>query len=112
MRNFTFIAGIVCLFAGAAGCLSDDHFAAARHGRFRLTRLFYVATWRPWGVLCQGFSRRAQTGVLLQLLRPHVADLSLMMWAGAMVVGFALIFLRWAARFNAAQAVGFDRTCT
>ena len=48
MRIFTFIAGVVCLFAALFDAFQTIILPRRATGRFRLTRIFYITTWRPW----------------------------------------------------------------
>ena len=48
MRFVTLIAGIVCLFAVLLDAFQTIILPRRATGRFRLTRIFYIVTWRPW----------------------------------------------------------------
>ncbi len=48
MRAFTFVAGVVCLFAVLLDAFQTIILPRRATGRFRLTRIFYVLTWTPW----------------------------------------------------------------
>ena len=56
MRIFTLIAGIVCLVAVLLDAFQTIILPRRATGRFRLTRMFYVATWKPWRILHQASS--------------------------------------------------------
>ena len=59
--------------------------------RFRLTRLFYASTWRPWAAV----ARRLPAGKTRQALLSAFGPLSLLMlvafWAIGLVFGFSLL---------------------
>ncbi|HWC65183.1 MAG TPA: potassium channel family protein, partial [Thermoanaerobaculia bacterium] len=59
--------------------------------RFRLTRLFYASTWRPWAAA----ARRLPAGKPRQALLSAFGPLSLLMlvgcWALGLIFGFALL---------------------
>lgn len=61
-------------------------------GRFRLTRVFYVLTWTPWAYVTNriGDPRRRETS--FSFYGPLSLILLLVVWATAMVIGFALLF--------------------
>ena len=48
MRIITLIAGIVCLFAVLLDAFQTIILPRRASGRFRLTRIFYIVTWKPW----------------------------------------------------------------
>jgi hypothetical protein len=61
-------------------------------GQFRLTRLFYVATWRPWRWFASRIraSRRRETA--LSIYGPVSLVFLVALWASFLILGFALIF--------------------
>ena len=108
MRIFTLIAGIVCLLAVLLDAFQTIILPRRATGRFRLTRLFYVATWRPWVWVARGFRDVRKREFCYSYYGPMSLILLLMMWAGAMVVGFGLIFYGLGSPFHdAAQGNGF-----
>jgi hypothetical protein len=63
-------------------------------GRFRLTRLFYRFTWRPWRLVAKGLPRR-QREAWLSFYGPLSLILLLVLWGAGIVLAFGL--LQWAA---------------
>ena len=59
MRIVTLVAGIVCLFAVLVDAFQTIILPRRATGRFRLTRLFYIVTWRPWVFITRGLHDRA-----------------------------------------------------
>ena len=59
MQVFTLVAGVVCLFAVLLDAFQTIILPRRATGRFRLTRIFYGITWRPWVFLANGFAIRA-----------------------------------------------------
>jgi ion channel len=100
MRIFTMIAGIVCLFAVLLDAFQTIILPRRATGRFRLTRIFYIVTWRPW----RFFTRRLRDPRKRESAFSYYGPLSLIfllvVWAGSMVVGFALIFYSLGSPFN------------
>ena len=100
MRIFTMIAGIVCLFAVLLDAFQTIILPRRATGRFRLTRIFYIVTWRPW----RFFTRRLRDPRKRETAFSYYGPLSLIfllvVWAGSMVVGFALIFYSLGSPFN------------
>jgi hypothetical protein len=70
--------------------------------QFRLTRLFYRATWIPW----RAVARRIQKKKTREAMYSYYGPLSLLalmaFWAAGMVFGFGLIHFGDGARFNGA----------
>ena len=54
MRILAGVAGVVCLFVVLLDAFQTIILPRRASGRFRLTRLFYIASWRPWAF----FTRR------------------------------------------------------
>src|ERR1017187_6999746 len=107
MRIVTLVAGIVCLFSVLLDAFQTIILPRRASGRFRLTRIFYAMTWKPW----EFFARRLRDPRKREAAFSYYGPLSLIfllvVWAGAMVVGFALIFCALGSPFNdAAQTPG------
>ena len=104
MRIVTMIAGIVCLFAVLLDAFQTIILPRRASGRFRLTRIFYAVTWKPWVF----FARRLRDPRKRESAFSYYGPLSLIfllvVWAGAMVVGFALIFYSLGSPFNDSSA--------
>ena len=63
--------------------------------RFRLTRLFYRRTWRPWAKMVGSVVPARWRETWLSVFGPLSLLLLLSIWAGGLIIGFAL--LHWAA---------------
>jgi hypothetical protein len=61
--------------------------------RFRLTRLFYRHTWRPWAKLVTAWVPPRRQETWLSYFGPSSILVLLAIWAGMMIAGFAL--LQW-----------------
>jgi len=108
MRVITIIAGIACLFAVLLDAFQTIILPRRATGRFRLTRLFYVATWKPWVFFTNRLHDARKRETCYSYYGPMSLIFLLVMWAGAMVVGFALIFYALGSPFtDAAQGPGF-----
>jgi len=91
----------------AARRLPDHHSATLCTGRFRLTRIFYVVTWRPWVFLGKRLRNPRRRESFFSYYGPMSLIFLLAVWAGSMVIGFALVFYALGSPFiDAAQGPG------
>lgn len=108
MRILAFIAGFACLFAVLFDAFQTIILPRRAMGRFRITRFFYILTWQPWVLLARGLSDLRKRETVFSYYGPLSLILLLVVWAGAMVVGFALIFYAMGSPFNDGHGpVGF-----
>jgi len=108
MRIAALIAGVVCLFAVLLDAFQTIILPRRASGRFRLTRLFYIATWRPWVFFTKLLHDSRKRESAFSYYGPMSLIFLLVVWASAMVVGFALIFYSLGSPFSdATQGPGF-----
>jgi hypothetical protein len=108
MRFFTLVTGVVCLFVVLLDAFQTIILPRRATGRFRLTRLFYAATWRPWVFLTRWLHDPRKRESAFSYYGPLSLIFLLVVWAGSMVVGFALIFYSLDSPFSdSAQRPGF-----
>jgi hypothetical protein len=100
MRAVTFVAGVVCLFAVLLDAFQTIILPRRATGRFRLTRMFYVITWTPWVFFGKRLRNPRRRETFFSYYGPMSLIFLLAVWAGAMVVGFALIFYGLGSPFN------------
>lgn len=92
MRTLTWMAGVLSLVVVLFDAFQTIILPRRAVGRFRITRIFYALTWRPWTLLAR-LTRRAQSReALFSYYGPLSLILLLMIWAGGLIVGFALLF--------------------
>ena len=107
MRIITLLAGVVCLFSVLLDAFQTIILPRRASGRFRLTRIFYLVTWRPWVFLTTRLRDPRKRESAFSYYGPLSLIFLLVFWAGSMVVGFALIFYALGSPFNdAAQGPG------
>ena len=108
MQILILAAGIVCLFAVLLDAFQTIILPRRATGRFRLTRIFYVVTWRPWVFFARRIRHLRRRESAFSYYGPMSLIFLLMVWAGGMVVGFALIFYALGNPFNdITQGTGF-----
>ncbi len=103
MRVAALIAGILCVCIVLLDAFQTIILPRRASGRFRLTRLFYIVTWRPWLFLARRMHSPRKRETALSFFGPLSLILLLMVWASTMVVGFALIFYSMGSPFNDAS---------
>lgn len=100
MRSLALVAGILSIAIVLFDAFQTIILPRRATGRFRLTRLFYLATWRPWGFFARRFHHPRRREILLGYYGPLSLVLLLVVWAGVMVLGFAFIYFAIGSPFN------------
>jgi hypothetical protein len=102
------IIGILCIFAVLFDAFQTIILPRRATGRFRLTRLFYTFTWRPWAFITNRIHDPRKRETSFSYYGPMSLILLLVVWASVMVVGFALIYYGLGSPFvDNAQGAGF-----
>jgi hypothetical protein len=99
MRIAALIAGVACLFIVLLDAFQTIILPRRASGRFRLTRIFYIATWNPWAFFTLRMRNPRRRETVFSFYGPLSLILLLVVWAGAMVIGFALIFFALGSPF-------------
>ena len=108
MRILTMVAGSVCLFAVLLDAFQTIILPRRATGRFRLTRIFYTVTWRPWVFFTKRLHDARKRESAFSYYGPMSLIFLLAVWAGAMVVGFALVYFALGSPFtDTLDAVSF-----
>jgi len=109
MHIAAFIAGFLCLCIVLVDAFQTIILPRRASGRFRLTRLFYSATWNPWAFFARRLQNKTRREAVFSYYGPLSLIVLLVVWAGAMIVGFALIFYSLGSPFRdtSALVVGF-----
>lgn len=105
MRIVALIVGIACLFIALLDAFETIILPRRASGRFRLTRVFYILTWRPWAFFAQRIHHPRKRETAFSFYGPMSLIMLLAVWAGAMVLGYALIFYSMGSPFNDAAGV-------
>jgi hypothetical protein len=91
MRIFSLIAGISCLLFVLFDAFQTIILPRRAVGRFRITNLFYLLTWKPWTQLARRVRHAGRRESVYSYYGPLSLILLLMVWAGGLLLGFALI---------------------
>jgi len=100
VRIVTLIAGVACLFIVLFDAFQTIILPRRASGRFRLTRLFYISTWVPWRFVARRLRNTRMRETVFSYYGPLSLILLLAVWAGVMVVGFALIYFSLGSPFK------------
>src|ERR1700729_3073869 len=69
-------------------------------GRFRITQLFFIATWSPWVALGDRLKNQRVRDQYFSIFGPLSLLLLLGVWAGLLSGGFALIYYSLGTPFH------------
>jgi hypothetical protein len=100
MHVLACVAGIVCLWIVLLDAFQTIILPRRATGRFRLTRLFYIATWRPWAFFGRRIRHERKRETVFSYYGPLSLILLLVVWAGVMVIGFGLIYFAIGSPFK------------
>jgi hypothetical protein len=93
------IVGIVCLVSVLLDAFETVILPRRANGRFRLTRLFYIVSWRPWRWVARRVHHPRKRETMLSFYGPLSLVFLIATWAGGLVVGFALVYSAFPAPF-------------
>lgn len=108
MRVLALIAGILCLWIVLLDAFQTIIVPRRAVGRFRLTSLFYMATWQPWAFLAKRVHHPRKRETALGYYGPLSLILLLVVWAGTMVLGFGMILYALGSPLQDARQHGFE----
>jgi hypothetical protein len=103
MRILALIAGVACLCVVLVDAFETIILPRRATGRFRLTRIFYIATWRPWIFFAKRISSPRKRETAFSFYGPLSLILLLVVWAVGMLTGFGLIYYGLGSPFNDAS---------
>jgi Ion channel len=92
MHGLALAAGVLCLFVVLLDAFQTIILPRRASGRFRLTRIFYIATWRPWAFFARRLRDPRKRETAFSFYGPMSLIILLVVWAAFMVLGFAFIF--------------------
>jgi hypothetical protein len=92
MRIAALIAGLLLCFGAVLDAFQTIILPRRPTGRFRITRVFYIATWAPWAALARRVRSPKLREQIYSTYGPGSLLLLLMVWALFLVSGFGLLF--------------------
>jgi len=89
--TLSFCAGILCIFLALLDAFQTVILPRRAVGRFRITRIFYIATWTPWAYVAEQIKDARKRETAFSYYGPLSLLLLIVVWAAALVLGFALV---------------------
>ena len=100
MHVLALLVGILCVLVVLLDAFQTIILPRRATGRFRLTRLFYWASWKPWRFVAGLMHNPRKRETILSFYGPLSLILLLVVWAAGMVAGFAFIFYALGSPFS------------
>ena len=92
MRTLALILGLLCCLGVFLDAFQTIILPRRPKGRFRITRLFFLATWNPWVIIGDRIGNKRLRDQAFSIFGPLSLLLLLAVWAALLVSGFALVF--------------------
>jgi hypothetical protein len=114
MRVIALIAGLLFCTGVVLDAFQTIILPRRPVGRFRITRFFYILTWRPWACIARNTRNPKVREQLYSWYGPGSLLLLLIVWALLLVAGFGLLFFGLRTPFgdNMADATALARLRT
>lgn len=92
MHPFGLILGLLAIGTVLLDAFETIILPRRASGKIRLTRVFYVLTWRPWSAVVGRFTNRRLRETGFSFYGPLSLLFLMALWAAGLVFGFGLIF--------------------
>src|SRR5215472_16149742 len=116
MRYVALVAGILCCLGVFVDAFQTIILPRRPTGRFRITRLFFIATWAPWAAMAQRTHNAKAREQIYSAYGPLSLILLLLLWAMMLIFGFSFLFYGLGSSFTdvlgAQTAAGLTRYWT
>ena len=100
MRTAALIAGLLLCLSVLVDGFQTIILPRRPVGHLRITRLFYIVTWTPWSFLARRMPNRKAREQLYSIYGPGSLLLLLVVWAGFLLFGYALLFYALGSPFT------------
>src|ERR1039458_7349547 len=104
MSAAALIAGLLFCLSAVLDAFQTIILPRRPTGRFRITRLFYVLTWKPWAALARHTRNPKVRDQIYSTFGPGSLLLLLVVWALLLIAGFGLLFFSLRTPFEDAMA--------
>src|SRR6185437_67037 len=100
MRTAALIAGLLLCLSVLVDAFQTIILPRRPVGHLRITRFFYIVTWIPWSFVVRHISNRKAREQLYSIYGPGSLLLLLVVWAGFLLFGYALLFYALGSPFT------------
>jgi hypothetical protein len=94
------IAGLICCLGVALDAFQTIVLPRRPTGRFQITRMFFLTTWRPWVVMAERSCNKKVREQIYSIYGPLSLLLLLLLWALLLIYGFGLIYFSMRSPFG------------
>lgn len=105
MHIFVWITGCVCCLAVFLDAFETIILPRRATGRFRITQLFLMGTWKPWRFFAERTGDAKAREQAYSIYGPLSLLLLLLLWAMLLIVGFALFYFALGTPFTDVMGV-------
>jgi hypothetical protein len=95
-----FIAGLFCCLGVALDAFQTIILPRRPTGRYQITRIFLIATWRPWVLFAERARNRKVREQIYSIYGPLSLLLLLLLWALLLISGFAMFYFSMRSPFG------------
>ncbi len=100
MRYVALIGGLFCCLAVFIDAFQTIILPRRPSGRFRITRLFFIATWAPWAALAERTHNIKAREQIYSTYGPLSLLMLLLLWATMLIFGFSFLFYGLGSSFT------------
>ncbi len=103
MYAVALIAGVFCCCGVGLDAFQTIILPRRPTGRWRLTQIFFTATWTPWAAIAERARNKKTRDQIYSIYGPLSLLMLLLMWAILLIVGFGLIYFSMQSPFGDAM---------
>ena len=100
LHVLAFIAGLLCCLGVALDAFQTIILPRRPSGRFQITRMFFLATWKPWSRLAEHAPSKKVREQIYSVYGPLSLLLLLLLWALLLICGFAMLYFAMHSPFG------------
>lgn len=105
MQALALICGAICCLTVFLDAFQTIILPRRATGRFRLTRMFLIATWRPWRAVAERSHSTKRREYIYSIYGPLSLLLLLLLWALLLILGFGLFYFAMGTPFTDVMGV-------
>ena len=100
MHVVAFIAGVLCCLSVFIDAFETIVLPRRPTGRFNITRLFFIATWRPWAAMAERTRNVKVKEQIYSTYGPLSLLMLLLVWAMLLIFGFSFLYFALRSPFT------------